>query len=156
MKCQETNGIWTILREFDAFLLCLGFCAIVEWPYVSDLSKSEFIVGLRGLSRWLRRKESTCQAGDPGLIPGLGRSHGKGNGSPLQYSCLVKPMDREAWRATVHRFATVGQDLVTKQWQQWVLGENELVLLFSKCGPWTRGNGITWGLVRNADFSSPN
>ena len=38
----------------------------------------------------------------PGLIPGLGRSPGKGNGNPLQYSCLGNPMDREAWRATAH------------------------------------------------------
>ena len=54
------------------------------------------------LPRWLNGKESTCNAGDPGLIPGLGRSPGGGNGSPLQYSCLGNPMDREAWWATVH------------------------------------------------------
>ena len=39
---------------------------------------------------------------DAGLIPGLGRSSGGGNGDPLQYSCLENPMDREAWQATVH------------------------------------------------------
>ena len=39
---------------------------------------------------------------DVGLIPGSGRSPGEGNGNPLQYSCLENPMDREAWRATVH------------------------------------------------------
>ena len=39
---------------------------------------------------------------DPGLIPGSGRSPGKGNGYPLQYSCLGTLMDRGAWRATVH------------------------------------------------------
>ena len=37
-----------------------------------------------------------------GSMPGLGRSHGGGNGNPLQYSCLENPMDRGAWRATVH------------------------------------------------------
>ena len=37
-----------------------------------------------------------------GLIPGLGISPGKGNGNPLQYSCLGNPMDREAWRAIAH------------------------------------------------------
>ena len=42
---------------------------------------------------------------DPGLIPGLGRSPGGGHGNPLQYSCLENPMDRGAWRATVHRVA---------------------------------------------------
>ena len=47
-------------------------------------------------------KESACNAGDPGSIPGLGRSPGEGNGNPLQYSCLGNPMDRGAWQATVH------------------------------------------------------
>ena len=47
-------------------------------------------------------KESACNAGDPGLIPGSGRSLGEGNGNPLQYSCLGNPMDRGAWQATVH------------------------------------------------------
>ena len=47
-------------------------------------------------------KESACSAGDPGSVSGLGRSPGEGNGNPLQYSCLENPMDRRAWRATVH------------------------------------------------------
>ena len=42
-------------------------------------------------------KVSACNAGDRGLIPGLGRSPGEGNGNPLQYSCLENPMDRGAW-----------------------------------------------------------
>ena len=50
-------------------------------------------------------KESACNAGDMVLIPGLGRSPGEGNGSPLQYSCLENCMDRGAWRATVHGVA---------------------------------------------------
>ena len=40
--------------------------------------------------------------GDVGSIPGLGRSPGGGNGNPLQFSCLENPMDRRAWRSTVH------------------------------------------------------
>ena len=44
-------------------------------------------------------KESACSAGEPGLIPGLGRSPGEGNGNPLQYSCLENLMDRGVWRA---------------------------------------------------------
>ena len=47
-------------------------------------------------------KESACNAGDSGSILGLGRSPGEGNGNPLQNSCLDNPMDRGAWRATVH------------------------------------------------------
>ena len=43
-------------------------------------------------------KESSCNAGDLGSIPGLGRLTEVGNGSPLQYSCLGNPMDRGAWR----------------------------------------------------------
>ena len=46
-------------------------------------------------------KESAYNAGDPGSVPGLGRSSGEGNGNPLQYSCLENPMDEGAWRATV-------------------------------------------------------
>ena len=41
-------------------------------------------------------KASACNAGDPGSIPGSGRSPGEGNSNPLQYSCLENPMDREA------------------------------------------------------------
>ena len=50
-------------------------------------------------------KESACNAGDLGLIPGLGRCPGGVHGNPLQYSCLENPMDREVWRATVHEVA---------------------------------------------------
>ena len=42
-------------------------------------------------------KESASNAGDPGLIPGLGRSPGEGNSNPLQDYCLENPMDRGAW-----------------------------------------------------------
>ena len=45
-------------------------------------------------------KESTCKAGDPGLIPGLERFSGEGNGNPLQYFYLKNPMDRGAWQVT--------------------------------------------------------
>ena len=48
-------------------------------------------------------KESACHAGDLGSIPGLGRSLGGGHVNPLQYPCLDNPMDRGAWKATVHR-----------------------------------------------------
>ena len=50
-------------------------------------------------------KASAYNAGDPGPIPGSGRSLGEGNGNPLQYSCLENPMDRGAWWATVHGVA---------------------------------------------------
>ena len=50
-------------------------------------------------------KESACNAGDLGLIPGLGRSRGEGNGYPRQYSALENSTDRGAWWATVHGVA---------------------------------------------------
>ena len=59
-------------------------------------------------------KESACKAGDLGLIPGLGRSPGEGNGNPLRYSCLENSMARRAWWATVDGAARVGHNLATK------------------------------------------
>ena len=53
-------------------------------------------------------KESVCDTGDTGSIPGLGRSPGEGNDNPLQYSYLRNPMDRGAWQAIVHG--------VSKEW----------------------------------------
>ena len=50
-------------------------------------------------------KESTCNAEDLGSISELGRPPGGGNGNPLQYSSPENPMDREAWRGTVHNVA---------------------------------------------------
>ena len=58
-----------------------------------------------GFPGGLDGKESTCNAGDAGLIPGLGRSPGEGHSNPLQYSCLENSMDRGAWWAMVHRVA---------------------------------------------------
>ena len=63
--------------------------------------------------RWFSGKESSCQARDEGLIPGSGRSPGEGNSNPLQYSCLVNPMDREAYSSWGHK--RVRHNLETKQ-----------------------------------------
>ena len=62
---------------------------------MSSIGKFYFLGGSDG-------KESTCNSGDLGLIPGLGRSPGGGHGNPLQNSCLENPMNRGAWWATVH------------------------------------------------------
>ena len=67
---------------------------------LSDYTGSNFILGFPGGSVV---KESTCQAGDAGLIPGSGRPPKEGNRNPLQYLCLGNPMDRGAWLAKVHR-----------------------------------------------------
>ena len=53
-------------------------------------------------------KESACDAGDPGSIPGLGSSSRVGSGNPLQYSCLKNSMNRGAQQATIHGIAESG------------------------------------------------
>ena len=50
-------------------------------------------------------KESACNAGDQGSVPGSGRAPGEGNGTPLQYSCLENPIDKGAWKTIVHGIA---------------------------------------------------
>ena len=57
-------------------------------------------------------KNLPANAGDMGLIPGLGRSPGEGNGNPLQYSCLGNPLDKGAWQSTVYA-ATKSQTRVS-------------------------------------------
>ena len=66
----------------------------IKWP----VARYVFI----GLPSWLSSKESAGNPGDADSMPGLGRFPGGGHGNPLQYSCLENPMDRGAWRATVH------------------------------------------------------
>ena len=63
---------------------------------------------------WLSGKESTCQSRRYRFDPWVRKIPGEGNGNPLQYSCLENPIDRGTWRATVHGFARVGHNLVTK------------------------------------------
>ena len=55
-------------------------------------------------------KECVYNAGEPDLIPGLGRYLGEENGNPLQYSSLENPMDRGVWQATVHGVERVRHD----------------------------------------------
>ena len=58
-----------------------------------------------GFPRWHSGEEYPCQCRRHGFNPGLGRSHGGGNGNPLKYSCQENSMDRGAWQAIVHRIA---------------------------------------------------
>ena len=67
-----------------------------------------------------------------GLIPGLGRSLGEGNGNPLHYSCLGNPTVREAWQATVRGVARVRHNLVTKRQEQ--TGWNDTPALILQSG----------------------
>ena len=77
-----------------------GFCPTKCWCSV--------LRGFRGVSDG---KEYACNEGDLGLIPGLGRSTGEGNGNPLQYSCLGNPMDRGAGK-----LQSVGSQRVEHNW----------------------------------------
>ena len=63
------------------------------------------LVRIRVFPGGLSGKDSACNVGDLGLIPRLERSHGGGNGNPLQYSCLGNSMDRGIWQVTVHGLA---------------------------------------------------
>ena len=61
-------------------------------------------------------KESACNVGDPGLMPGSGKSLGEGHGNPLQYPCLENPMDGGAWWATYNPLSRKESD-TTEQLQ---------------------------------------
>ena len=72
-----------------------------EWGLILNVN-SPLLPFCLGFSAGSDGKASACNAGDPGPIPGLGRSPGEGNGNPLQYSCLENSMDGGAWWATVN------------------------------------------------------
>ena len=85
--------------------LLLGAFLVSQDLLMTFLATYYIMSGLPGGSDG---KEFACNAGDirdTGSIPGLGKSPGAGHGNPLQYSCLDNPMDRGAWRATVHGVA---------------------------------------------------
>ena len=84
-------------RELRLYLFYLSIC----WWELRVFCVHFFFVGFPGGSD---NKESACNAGYPGFIPGSRRSPGGENGKPLQYS-LENPMDRGTWRGTVHRVA---------------------------------------------------
>ena len=71
------------------------------------------------ISLVLDGKESACNVGDTGSIPGSGRSPGEGNGYPLQYSCLENSMERGTWRTEVHGVAKTSPRIEPKSpaWQ---------------------------------------
>ena len=81
-----------IMGDFFSPCIFLLFCTKRLWACVCTQS------GFPGGSEV---KASACNAGDQGLIPGLGRSPGEGNDNPLQYSCLENPMDGGVWWATL-------------------------------------------------------
>ena len=73
-----------------------------SWKHICKRLIKLWYTYIRSSQGALVVKHLPANAGDAGSIPGSGRSPGEGNGNPLQYSCLENPMDRGAWRATVH------------------------------------------------------
>ena len=91
---------WDLLKEVTVIFIT----STVVWPQVNSRegtqvhsSTENWIKDLLSCKSGLEGKASACNAGDLGLIPGLGRSPGEGNGNPLQYSCLENPMDGGSW-----------------------------------------------------------
>ena len=101
------RGWWWFLFFFNYSIInlqyCITFTCTAKWLGYTYICIYGFPGGSVG-------KESACNTGDLGSIPGSGRSPEEGNGNPLQYSCLQNSMDRGAWWITVHR--------VTKSWTQ--------------------------------------
>ena len=88
-------------------------------------------------------KESACNTGDTGSIPGLGRSPRKGNGYPLQYSCLENSVDREAWWATIYR---VAKSQTQRKWLS-MHTQNMLDSFWFYRKTETRTQGLDWNLL---------
>ena len=82
-----------IFRRFVATSQC-HHCSVFRFAHLCS--------GSKGFSGGSLGKESTCNAGDVGLIPGLGKASGEGNNNPHQYSCLQSHTDRGAWWTIVH------------------------------------------------------
>ena len=108
--CVETSPSWLLPQD--------------EFPSPNLMSLFVFYIFptsfWKGFPGGLEVKESASNVGDPGSVPGLGRSPGEENGNPLQYSCLKNSMDGEAWQAVVHG--------VTKSWT-WLRDFNFTFLL---------------------------
>ena len=84
---KRVYKVLTIVKGFQVVLLLKNPPANTgDWPFSGGLDS----------------KESDCNAGDPGLIPGSGRHPGEGNGYPLLYSCQENSMDTGVWQATIH------------------------------------------------------
>ena len=94
-SCDSGNSIWYMY--FPIITVKVIKPIFIQWytlHFKCMLREKSFLSG--------SEVKSTCNAGDMGSIPGLGRSPGEGNGNPLQYSCLGNSMDRGAWQAIIH------------------------------------------------------
>ena len=118
----------------------MGFSALVNDTLDSSLPSST----KRGFPSGSDVKASACKVGDPGLIPGSGRSSGVGNGNPLQYSCLGNPMDRGAWWPTVHGVAKSQTQL------------SDFTFSFTKRGHSQKRFSVNWEMGSHQDTECVN
>ena len=95
-------------RKADSLLCLMSYF----WWY-HPVNGNQILLCKRGFPGGSDGKESACNAGDLGSIPGSGRSPGEGNGYPLQYSCLERSLDRGAWWAQAIGLQRIGRDWVT-------------------------------------------
>ena len=112
-NCRVDNSVRSML-SFLNFMIILWLCNKIHLLLGNTNLSIKGQVCLQYTFKWFWKKilyththvkHLPANAGGPRLIPGVGRSPGKGNGNPLQYSCLGNPMDRGAWWATVHGVA---------------------------------------------------
>ena len=134
LPAWTTITSWSILLHLYLHLLALthaDYCkAATAYQITSPIIFLYETQGIyQGFPGGSDGKESACNAGDQGSIPGLGRSPEEGNGNPLQHSCLENPMDRGACRATVH-----GVERVRCDWATFTLWYR--ILLFSVEQSW--------------------
>ena len=105
-RCQQGGpGRWAQEALFLGHLLTVNAVQLARSIHPFPLIHSSVIYYVARFPGGSHGKESACNAGDPGLIPGWERSPGEGHVNPLQYSCLENPMGRVAWWATVHSIA---------------------------------------------------
>ena len=106
LHSSPTSGSQTLMQMFIQITVKVSPCSCQTCPSISELLQwtlrdTSLIASLKAQGRCPRSsvsKESACNTGDPGSIPGPGRSPGEGNGNPLQYSCLDNPMTEEPSR----------------------------------------------------------
>ena len=120
LMIQHMLAIWSLVYITYLYVVSIY---IFQW-HISfsslcsmwlNLAKCIFLLRLHWM--WLSGKEYAFNAGvarDAGSIPGWGRSPGRGNDNPLQYSCLENPMDRGAWKATIHGVAELDMTEATQ------------------------------------------
>ena len=96
----------TLFSVFCGFSQAFNTIPFYLFQNISSTSFAHFLrCCFRGFPGGSDGEESACNEGDPGSIPGSGRSPGAGNGNPLQYSCLENPLDGGVWQAIVHGVA---------------------------------------------------